>query len=158
MLAAPQGPTASFTIDVLGATCTRANDVAGSVAADKGRDYISGTSGRTFEYPRDLVRFELPQCASAQIDVIFPNISAGGLPDFNDNQWSFRIYGPSTPGVDATIGWYDLGARAQRISGNRWRLSLDANQFGSFRPIGNAILFQGGPAFNEERVFRNGFE
>jgi hypothetical protein len=158
LAAAPQGATASFTIDVLGSTCTRANDVAGSVAADKGRDFINGTSGRAYEYPRDLVRFELPLCGSAQVDVIFPNVTAGGLPDFNDEQWSFRIYGPSTPGVDATIGWHDLGARAQKISGTKWRLTLDANQFGSFRPVDNVILFQGGPAFSNDRVFRNGFE
>jgi len=158
MSATPQGPTASFTIDVLGSTCTRANDVAGSVAADKGRDFINGTSGRAYEYPRDLVRFELPLCGAAQVDVFFPNVTAGGLPDFNDERWSFRIHGPSTPGVDATIGWHDLGARAQKINGTTWRLTLDANQFGSFRPVDNAILFQGGPAFNDDRVFGNGFE
>ena len=156
--AAPQGDGASFTVDVLGNTCTRANDVSGVLASAQGRDFLTDETGRSYDYPQDLVQFELPACAQAQVDVIFPNATAGGRPDFTDAQWSFRIYGPSVPGDDTTIGWHDLSARAQRISGTRWRLSLDANQFGSYRPDDNAILFLGGPAFDDDRVFRNGFE
>lgn len=62
------------------------------------------------------------------------------------------------PGQDATIGWYDLGARAQKLSGTKWRITLDANQFGSYRPVDDSILFMGGPAFSNDRVFRSGFE
>lgn len=156
--AAPQGGALSFTTDIQGTTCPQATDVQGVVAASYGRDYFNGNSGRFYDYPRDLVRFEIPNCGSAVVDITFHNITLTGLPDFNDYQWSFRFRGPQVPGVDATIGWYDLGARAQKLSATKWRITLDANQFGSYRPDDNSILFVGGPAFSNDRVFRSGFE
>ena len=130
----------------------------GVAAAAYGRDYLSGNSGRFYDYPRDLVRFEIPNCGAAVVDITFHNITFNGRPDFNDYQWSFRFRGPQVPGQDATIGWYDLGARAQKLSGTKWRITLDANQFGSYRPVDDSILFMGGPAFSNDRVFRSGFE
>ncbi len=156
--AAPQGGALSFTTDIQGSSCNQATDVQGVVAASYGRDYLSGNSGRFYDYPRDLVRFEIPNCGAAVVDITFHNITFGGLPDFNDYQWSFRFRGPQVPGQDATIGWYDLGARAQKLSATKWRITLDANQFGSYRPVDNSILFVGGPAFSNDRILRNGFE
>lgn len=68
------------------------------------------------------------------------------------------MYGPSQPGNDASMGWYDLSSRAQRIDARTWRVSLQANAFGSYRPSDSAILFVGGPAFFATGVFGNGFE
>lgn len=158
LAAAPQGGALSFTSDIQGTTCTQATDVQGVAAAAYGRDYLNGNSGRFYDYPRDLVRFEIPNCGAAVVDITFHNITTGGLPDFNDYQWSFRFRGPQVPGQDATIGWYDLGARAQKLSATKWRITLDANQFGSYRPVDDSILFMGGPAFSNDRVFRSGFE
>jgi hypothetical protein len=39
-----------------------------------------------------------------------------------------------------------------------WRATLDANQFGSYRPVGDRILFVGGPACYDDRIFRNSLE
>ena len=156
--AAPQGGALSFTTDIQGTACLQATDVQGVAAAAYGRDYLSGNSGRFYDYPRDLVRFEIPNCGAAVVDITFHNITFNGRPDFNDYQWSFRFRGPQVPGQDATIGWYDLGARAQKLSGTKWRITLDANQFGSYRPVDDSILFMGGPAFSNDRVFRSGFE
>jgi len=156
--AAPEGGALSFTSDIQGTACPQATDVQGVVAASYGRDYISGNSGRFYDYPRDLIRFEIPNCGSAVVDITFHNITFGGLENFNDYQWSFRFRGPQVPGEDATIGWYDLGARAQKVSATKWRITLDANQFGSYRPDNNSILFVGGPAFSNDRLLRNGFE
>lgn len=149
----------SFTATVVsgtGAGCQRLNDVQGVVAARNGRDWLPGGEGqgRFHAYPQDLVRFELRECSAAVVDIRF---HAPGL-DFSGSDWSWRMYGPSEPGNDATMGWHDLSSRAQRIDGRTWRVSLNANALGSYRPSDNAILFVGGPAFFATGVFGNGFE
>jgi photosystem II stability/assembly factor-like uncharacterized protein len=148
-----------FTTDIQTAGCPRAVDVQGLLAAPFGRDPIVGTTPpRFYAYPRDLVRFEIPNCGHAVVDITFHNVGAGGLPPFTDSSWSFRVYAPQIPGDDSTLGWYDLGSRAQKISGTKWRITLDANQFGSYRPVTDNILFVGGPAQTNDRLFANGFE
>lgn len=149
----------SFTATVVsgsGAGCQRLNDVQGVVAARNGRDWLPGGEGlgRFFAYPQDLVRFELRECSEAVVDIRF---HAPGL-DFRGSDWSWRMYGPSQPGNDASMGWFDLSSRAQRIDARTWRVSLQANAFGSYRPSDSAILFVGGPAFFATGVFGNGFE
>ena len=69
-----------------------------------------------------------------------------------------RMYGPSVPGDDASMGWHALGSIAQRLDARTWRLSLNANSFGSYRPDSDAILFVGGPAFFDTSLFADGFE
>lgn len=158
--ASPQGSLGgSFTADVQtpGTSCQQLNSVQGLFPAQYGPDRIPQTT-RFFDYPRDMLRFEAPNCAAIVVDVTFHNIGNGGLPNFNDNQWSFRVYAPQTPGNDSSLGFYDLGARAQVVGPNKWRLTIAANQFGSYRPDPNSILFVGGPAFNQDRLFGNSFE
>ncbi len=157
-LATAQGSNGYFTTDIQGTDCPKASGVHGTLAARNGRAPIPGQPNRYYSYPRDLVHFEIPNCAHAVVDITFHNLNAGGLPNFTDPFWSFRTYAPQTPGVDATLDWFDLGSRAQVIGPNRWRITLDANQFGSYRPNNDNILFVGGPAYNDERVFANGFE
>lgn len=154
------GCTGGFTTDVIGTTCPQAVDVSGLEAARFGRDFIAGGAGRAWQYPLDLVRFQLPNCAGAEVEVTFHLAGSDPrvCPDFTDDQWRFRFYGPAQPGVDASVGWHDFSSRATRVGPRKWRLRLDANQFGSYRPVSDSILFIGGPALNGERLFGDGFE
>jgi hypothetical protein len=56
------------------------------------------------------------------------------------------------------MGWHDISQRAQRIAPDRWRLQLDANQFGSYRPVVDRIFFLGGPACYDDRIMNSDFE
>jgi hypothetical protein len=148
-----------FTADIVGGTCTQQTNVSGDFAARFGADRIPGQPlGRNFAYPLDLVRFELPGCTQAVVELTFHALSGSGYPDFNDYQWSLRSFGPLTPGVDSSFGWHDIGARATRVGTNKWRVTLDGGQFPSYRPAADSILFVGGPAFSQDRLFANSFE
>lgn len=156
---APQLVAGSFTASVVsgsGSGCMRLNDVQGVVAARNGRDWLPGGEGvgRFYAYPQDLVRFELRDCSEAVVDIRF---HAPGI-DFAGPDWSLRMYGPSVPGDDASMGWHDVSTLAQRTDARTWRLNLRANAFGSYRPSDSAILFVGGPAFFAAGLFGNGFE
>jgi hypothetical protein len=156
-----------FTSEIINsAECPQARDVQQIDASTLAADPIVGGNGRNWRYPLQAVRFEIPQCQQATVEITFHQ--AGFLPavcpDFNDYQWSFRFYGPQVPGDGSTFGWYDLGARATRVGPKKWRLTLDAGQFGSYRPndpanpSNNAILFVGAPALSGDRILRSGFE
>jgi photosystem II stability/assembly factor-like uncharacterized protein len=156
-----------FTSEIINdAQCPQARDVQQVDASTLAVDPIAGGNGRSWRYPLQAVRFEIPQCQQATVEITFHQ--AGFLPavcpDFNDYQWSFRFYGPQVPGDNATFGWYDLGSRATRVGPKKWRLTLDAGQFGSYRPndpgkaANNSILFVGAPALSGDRVFRSSFE
>jgi hypothetical protein len=141
-----------ITTDVLGGdgACAQAVDVQNRLASRVGRDYLPG-QGRYYTYPRDLVQFEVLDCRSAVVDVTFHNA------DFSaQHGWSMRYYGPSVPGDETSIGWHDFSQHAERIDSNTWRLTLGANEFGSYRPVDDRILFVGGPACYDDRVFYNG--
>lgn len=139
--------------------CTQALDVQRPNAIQFGRDYIPGTL-RYFTYPRELTRFEIADCQRAIVDVTFH------LSDFGAQYgWNYRYYGPSIPGDDSTIGWHNFGSRALLLPSagagqprNTWRLTIDANQFGSYRPTNDTILFIGGPSCLDDRMHRDGFE
>lgn len=150
-----QGAGGFFTMAVIsgsGGACNQAVDVQAKLAARNGRDFIAG-GPRFFTYPEDLVRFDIQNCAQAVVDITFHNAN------FNQYGWSFRFYGPSTPGVSNTVGWNDFSSRATRIGANKWRLNLQDGQFGSYRPAGtNALLFEGGPACIDDRLLQSGFE
>jgi photosystem II stability/assembly factor-like uncharacterized protein len=158
----PEGSGGFFTSDVqfelstpsFPGGCQQAVDVQAQLAAIYGRDYTP--DGQRFhKYPRDLVRFEVVDCSRAIVDLTFHNA------DFrNEYGWSFRFYGPLTPGDDDSIRWSPFASRAQLQAGsnNKWRLTLDANQFGSYRPSNHSVLFVGGPACFDDRLFRNNFE
>ena len=149
----------SFTAEVVsgvGANCSQLVDVQGQIAARFGRDYLPGGegSGLYHAYPQDLVRFELPRCEQVVVDFTF---HAPGV-DFTAPGWTMRMYGPSVPGEESSMGWHALGNLAEVIDARTWRLTLDAGSFGSYRPDGDSILFVGGPAFFDTRLFADGFE
>lgn len=138
-------------ISAVDGSCAQAVDVQAQLAARFGRDYLP--DGRDyFRYPRDLVRLEIMDCAAAEVDLIFHGA------DFLREGWSFRMYGPSTPGDDNTVGWHDLSARAEVLAPDRWRLLLERDAMGSFRSGGESILFMGGPACHDTRIFQDTFE
>src|SRR5678815_5486067 len=104
------------------------------------RDRDSVPHHGTYTYPRGLLRFELPQCDAASVDVIF-NAAAFG------SGWSWRFYGPSTPGDNSTMGWHDATSLLTNRTDTTWTMTLNKGQYGSYRPAGTgAILFEGGPA------------
>ncbi len=142
------GTDVAFTIDIAGGGCTQINN---SELAQPSLLPIDPRS-ELIEYPQGLVRFELPNCAQATLDITFHGAS------FNDADWSWRNYGPTVPGNDASFAWYNLASRATRLDNNTWRLTLNAGQFGVYRASPNNILMLGGPARLEDDLFANGFE
>jgi len=158
----PAGTGGFFTSDVItelstpttAQGCEQAVDVQAVYSAQHGRDYLPD-GVRYFKYPRDLVRFEVLDCSHAVVDVTFHNATFD-----SEYGWSFRFRGPATPGDDASMAWQAFAMRAQRVAGSatKWRLTLDANQFGSYRPVSDSILFVGGPACYDDRLFRDSME
>jgi hypothetical protein len=149
----------SFTAEVvsgIGANCSQMVDVQGQIAARSGRDYLPGGEGQGlyYAYPQDLVRFELPRCEQVVVDFTF---HAPGV-DFTAPGWTMRMYGPSVPGDESSMGWHALGNLAQVMDARTWRVTLNAGSFGSYRPDGDSILFVGGPAFFDTSLFADGFE
>ncbi|MBI2398863.1 MAG: hypothetical protein HYV17_13815 [Xanthomonadales bacterium] len=134
--------------------CSQAIDVQRAYSMQFGRDFAAGQSAY-FRYPRELSRFEILHCSHAVVDLIYH-----GSDFVAEYGWSFRFRGPATPGDDASFGWFDFSARAQLLAPteNTWRLSLDANQFGSYRANPDSILFMGGPACLDDRLLGDGFE
>ena len=99
-----------------------------------------------------LVNVELEDCSGAVITVRYDD---GAFTD--PLNWSWRNYGPTSPGDDATFAWYVFPG-AQRINSTTWRLTINANQLGAYRNDPNSILLRGGPSFFPERLLTNGFE
>lgn len=137
-----------------GGSCNQSVDVQGKVAARNGRDFIGGST-RFYTYPQDLVRFDIQNCDQAFVDITYH----ATLLNFNQYGWSFRFYGPSTPGDDSTVGWHDFSSRAARTGVKKWRIGLQSGQLGSYRPASShTLLFEGGPACNDDRLLQAGFE
>ena len=137
-----------------GGSCDQSVDVQGKVAARNGRDFIGGTT-RFYTYPQDLIRFDIQNCDQAFIDITYH----ATLLNFNQYGWSFRFYGPSTPGDDSTVGWHDFSSRAVRTGAKKWRIGLQSGQLGSYRPASShTLLFEGGPACHDDRLLQAGFE
>lgn len=132
--------------------CVQAVDVEAVLAARFGRDYAA--NGVHFHsYPRNLARFEVLDCQAASIDLTFH-----GADFLSQRGWSFRYYGPATPGNDESVAWHDISDRAAPVSATTWRLQLETGEPGSFRPGDESILFMGGPACLDERIFEGVFE
>lgn len=132
-----------------GPSCTQVQDVQPKSASANGPDPIG--AALDYRYDVDLVQFEIQDCAMTTATVTWPNFTFGP-------GWSFRFYGPATPGDDASVGWYDFSSHAVKVDAHTWKLTLTRGAFGSYRPASTgAILFQGGPAFSD-RIFASGFE
>ncbi|MEE4329521.1 MAG: hypothetical protein V2J10_01540, partial [Wenzhouxiangella sp.] len=140
------GNSVKWTLSITGGNCPQINN---SEVVDPGFLPVDPENG---EYPLGLIRFEMPNCSQAELEVIFHGA------DFQPNDWRWRNFGPTVPGDESTFGWYDLGLRAERIDAQRWRLSLDAGQFGVYRDNANNILMLGGPFFSPDGVFSDRFE
>jgi hypothetical protein len=137
-----------FTVQV-DSGCGQAVDVSPVNPGPLGKDKVPHHG--TYTYPRGLLRFELPECASADVTVLFNAATFG-------SGWSWRFYGPSTPGDNATMGWHDATSLVTSQAGNAWHIHLTKGQFGSYRPAGTgSILFEGGPAY-AETIFSDTFD
>jgi hypothetical protein len=132
-----------------GSDCTQTVDVASVDATLLGTDSVAHHG--TYTYPDGVIHFELPQCQAADVDIVFTTASFGP-------GWSWRYYGPSTPGDVSTLGWHDASSLVLSRVGGDWKLHLANGQFGSYRPsVADSILFEGGPAY-ADTVFSDSFE
>lgn len=150
---APNAPPSNndFAVQVTaqGANCTQTQDVQSKSASANGPDVIA--KNLNYVYSVDLAQFEILNCASTTVKITYPNFSFGA-------GWTFRFYGPATPGDDASIRWYDFSPYAAKLDAHSWQLTLTRGQFGSYRPASTgSILFQGGPGYSD-RIFGSGFE
>jgi hypothetical protein len=132
-----------------GTDCQRTVDTSMIDASTLGADSVAHHG--TYTYPNGLARFELPQCAAANVDVVYASATFGP-------GWTWRYYGPSVPGDVSTIGWHDASSLlTSRVNGD-WKIHLANGQFGSYRPAAaGSILFEGGPAYNET-IFTDNLE
>ncbi|MEP6485331.1 MAG: hypothetical protein ABJB01_12850 [Rudaea sp.] len=132
-----------------GSDCKQTVDVAMIDPALLGTDSVAHHG--TYTYPNGVVHFEIPNCAAANVDVAFSSASFGA-------GWSWRYYGPSTPGDASTLGWHDATSLVLSRIGGDWKVHLANGQFGSYRPaVADSILFEGGPAYNET-IFNDTFQ
>ncbi len=148
----PQVSEPYFTVAVTPVTgsCSQSVDVQSVYAAYHGAD--AAPENQRYTYPRQLARFEITQCQKAKVTLKFhgANFNAG---------YSFRFFGPATPGDPETIGWHDFRTRATQTGRDRWELMLENGQFGSLRPASaNSILFEGGPAYDGLGLFNDDFD
>ncbi|MDM8565039.1 choice-of-anchor Q domain-containing protein [Candidatus Halobeggiatoa sp. HSG11] len=58
-------------------------------------------STESYSFPESLVTFELETSGTAHLDIYYKNINS--LDDF-----IYRKYGPTTPGNNSTVNWYNL--------------------------------------------------
>ena len=132
-----------------GGTCAQTQDVQAKSAAANGPDPIA--KNLNYRYDVDLVQFEILNCASTTVKITYPNFTFGA-------GWTFRFFGPATPGDDASIKYYDFSPKATKLDAHTWQLTLTRGQFGSYRPASTgSILFQGAPAYSD-RIFGSGME
>lgn len=140
--------------------CLQAVDVQDYPSFQFGRD-IAGRAPFEYAYPYRLRRIEVLNCAHAVVDFIYQGADFG-----REYGWSFRYRGPQTPGVDDSIDWYGYSAKSLLMPPQTydpthqttWRVTVDANTFGSYRPLADRVLFVGGPACYDDRIFRNSLE
>jgi photosystem II stability/assembly factor-like uncharacterized protein len=152
--ASPSAPPSNndFAVQVTpqaGGTCAQTQDVQAKSAAANGPDPIA--KNLNYRYDVDLAQFEILNCASTTVKITYPNFTFGA-------GWTFRFFGPATPGDDASIKYYDFSSKATKLDAHTWQLTLTRGQFGSYRPASTgSILFQGAPAYSD-RIFGNGLE
>ncbi len=146
-LEAANGGGGSATVSIQGGSCAQLNDTTTLAAALYPPDSIAGAaSNGTY----GLISFSVPSCAGATLRVRFHSATFGA-------GWSWRNYGPRTPGNATTLGWYRF-AGARQIDAQTWDLSIDALRQGNYRADANDILFVGGPAQSAELIFSDGYQ
>lgn len=129
--------------------CSQTQDVQPKPAAAYGPDVIA--NNLDWSYDVDLIQFEVLDCASVTVTLHWPNFTFG-------KGWSFRFYGPATPGDDASIKWYGFSQHAVQVDAHSWQVTLTRGAFGSYRPASTgSILFLGGPGYSD-RPFASGFD
>lgn len=148
------GGGATFAIE--GGGCPRLND-AHVFDADVFPDDATA-SGRQRTYPLGLVSVSIPNCTQFELRVTFHDAALFG--GFDGVDWSWRNYGPNTPGDDGSLAWYPFieSATIDPQDPRTWILTLSAAAVGNWRSDNESILFRGGPAYLPDRTFRDGFE
>lgn len=150
------GGGATFAAAPEGGACPRLND-AHVFDADVYPDDLTAT-GRQRTYPLGLISVSLPNCSVIQLRVTFHDAALFG--GFDTVDWSWRNFGPNTPGDDGSLAWYPFVEQAtiDPQDPRTWILTLNASAVGNWRSDLESILFRGGPAYLPDRTFRDGFE
>ena len=89
-----------------------------------------------YDYPFGLVSFEIP-CENGTVNITYHG--AGDLTGY-----TYRKYGPTTPGNPETTGWYDFSTYAT-IAGNGVTLSFQDDRLGDNIGGDGKIVDPGGP-------------
>ncbi|HCO95343.1 MAG TPA: hypothetical protein DIU00_15575 [Phycisphaerales bacterium] len=89
-----------------------------------------------YDYPYGLVSFEI-MCENGTVEIIY-----NGTTDLAG--YTYRKYGPTTPGNQETTGWYDFSTYAT-IAGNRVLLSFQDDRLGDNIGGDGKIVDPGGP-------------
>lgn len=130
--------------------CTRINNAHALDARTLPNDIARGVAATHFG-GTGVLRFEIPDCSEALVDVTVHGA------DFSDVDWTWRNFGPLVPGDAATMAWYGYGDAA-RLDADTWRIRLRAGELGSYRADTDTILFVGAPGFVDIQVFGDDFE
>ena len=142
-------PAVTISVTPLAGTCDRINNAHALDPASLPADTARGVAPALFE--RGVLRFELPDCLVARVNVQFHGA------DYRDVDWQWRNYGPQTPGDATSFDWYTfVGAR--KVAADTWELTLDNLERGNYRGDGNSILFVGAPGFVDIHLFGDAFE
>lgn len=131
-------------------TCTRINNAHALDASTLPNDIARGVAATHFG-GFGVLRFEIPDCSEATVDVTVHGA------DFSDVDWTWRNFGPLVPGDAATMAWYGYDD-AVRIDADTWRITVRAGELGSYRADTDTILFVGAPGFVDIQVFGDDFE
>ena len=89
-----------------------------------------------YDYPYGLVSFGI-MCENGTVNITYHD--AGDL-----TRYTYRKYGPTTPGNPETTGWYDFSTYAI-IAGNWVTLSFQDDRLGDDTGNDGVIVDQGGP-------------
>jgi photosystem II stability/assembly factor-like uncharacterized protein len=139
------GGAQRFTIEVTplpnGGSCNQLYDVTqvppGSFGLDAAFD----------RKPLGEFRFEISNCASARVRMIFAD-------DVLPRSTQIRVYGPQVQGDPNSFAWSTL-LSSMSLDRKLITFTINDNQLGDARQDSNRILFQGGPA---SELFSDGFE
>lgn len=139
----------TLTLEPIAGNCARINNAHALRGDSLPADLERGVAATAFD--RGVLRFELPDCARARVTATFHGA------DYGDVDWTWRNYGPLTPGDATTMAWYGF-ASARKLGPSTWELVIDAAQRGNYRSSANDILFVGGPGFVDLGIFADGFD
>ena len=142
----PDTGSITATVDIVSG-CNQLNNTSSQTADLYPPDPVGTVTSHD---PYGLVSFSMPNCANAVVTVKFAGATFGP-------GWTWRNYGPKTPGDDGSFGWYTFSG-AKLLNATTWQLTLSSTRQGNYRTDANNILFVGGPGNVPDLIFDNGLQ